>query len=41
MSAQDQKGQHKTQYGKRLIEDLSTALSSEFGKGLSYANLCN
>jgi predicted nuclease of restriction endonuclease-like (RecB) superfamily len=38
---EQQQGQHKAQYGKRLIEDLSAALSTEFGKGFSYANLCN
>ena len=38
---QQQQGQHKAQYGKRLIEDLSTALTADFGKGFSYANLCN
>jgi predicted nuclease of restriction endonuclease-like (RecB) superfamily len=38
---EQQQGQHKAQYGQRLIEDLSTALSTEFGKGFSYANLCN
>ena len=38
---QQQQGQHKAQYGKRLIEDLSTALTADLGKGFSYANLCN
>ncbi|WP_275575155.1 DUF1016 N-terminal domain-containing protein [Methylocucumis oryzae] len=38
---EEQRGQHKAQYGKRLIEDLSTALTSDFGKGFSYANLYN
>lgn len=38
---EEQLGQHKAQYGKRLIEDLSTALTSDFGKGFSYANLYN
>ena len=38
---EEQLGQHKAQYGTRLIEDLSTALTTDFGKGFSYANLCN
>lgn len=38
---EEQRGQHKTQYGKRLIEDLSAALMADFGKGFSYANLYN
>lgn len=38
---EEQRGQQKAEYGKRLIEDLSTALCSEFGKGFSYANLYN
>lgn len=36
---EEQLGQHKAQYGTRLIEDLSAALTAEFGKGFSYANL--
>ncbi len=38
---EEQRGQHKALYGKRLIEDLSTALTADFGKGFSYANLYN
>jgi len=38
---EEQQGQHKAKYGKRLIEDLSTSLTSDFGKGFSYANLYN
>lgn len=38
---EEQRGQYKAQYGKRLMEDLSTALTSDFGKGFSYANLYN
>lgn len=38
---EEQRGRHKAQYGKRLIEDLSTALTTDFGKGFSYANLYN
>ena len=38
---EEQRGESRAEYGKRLIEDLSTALTSDFGKGFSYANLCN
>ena len=38
---EEQQGQHKAKYGKRLIEDLSIALTAGFGKGFSYANLYN
>ena len=38
---EEQQGQHKAQYGTRLMEALSIALSAEFGKGFSYANLYN
>lgn len=38
---EEQHGQHKAEYGARLIEDLSTALMTDFGKGFSYANLYN
>jgi len=38
---EEQDGEVKAKYGKRLIEDLSTALQAELGKGFSYANLCN
>lgn len=38
---EEQCGQHKAEYGGRLIEDLSTALTADFGKGFSYANLYN
>jgi hypothetical protein len=38
---EEQQGRHKAEYGKRLMEDLSTALTSDFGKGFSYANLYN
>jgi predicted nuclease of restriction endonuclease-like (RecB) superfamily len=38
---EEQLGQAKAQYGLRLIEDLSAALTADFGKGFSYANLCN
>ena len=38
---EEQQGESKAAYGKRLIEDLSTALTNDFGKGFSYANLYN
>lgn len=38
---EEQQGQDKAQYGSRLIEDLSLALTADFGKGFSYANLYN
>ncbi|WP_286818955.1 PDDEXK nuclease domain-containing protein [Desulfobacter sp. UBA2225] len=38
---EEQQGEHKAAYGKRLIEELSAALTSDFGKGFSYANLYN
>ncbi|OYY74866.1 MAG: hypothetical protein B7Y40_02635 [Gammaproteobacteria bacterium 28-57-27] len=38
---EEQRGQHKAEYGACLIEDLSAALTADFGKGFSYANLYN
>ena len=38
---EEQQGEQKAKYGKRLIEDLSAALTSDFGRGFSYANLYN
>jgi predicted nuclease of restriction endonuclease-like (RecB) superfamily len=38
---EEQHGQHKAQYGTRLIQELSAALTADFGKGFSYANLYN
>ena len=38
---EEQMGEAKAKYGKRLMEDLSTALTNDFGKGFSYANLYN
>lgn len=38
---EEQRGQHKAEYGSRLLENLSKALTSDFGKGFSYANLRN
>ena len=38
---EEQEGENRAEYGKRLIEDLSTALTADFGRGFSYANLYN
>jgi len=38
---EEQQGQLKAEYGKRLMEDLSFVLTSDFGKGFSCANLYN
>jgi predicted nuclease of restriction endonuclease-like (RecB) superfamily len=38
---EEQQGKHKAQYGTRLMEALSMALTADFGKGFSNANLYN
>jgi len=38
---EEQKGSERAEYGKQLIKNLSIALTSEFGKGFSVANLKN
>jgi predicted nuclease of restriction endonuclease-like (RecB) superfamily len=38
---EEQQGESKAKYGKRLMEELSIALTTDFGKGFSYANLYN
>lgn len=38
---EEQRGQHKAEYGSRLLENLSKALTLDFGRGFSYANLRN
>jgi len=38
---EEQQGDSKAKYGKRILENLSIELSNEFGKGFSYANLRN
>lgn len=38
---EEQQGKQKAQYGTRLMEALSIALTADFGKGFSYANLYN
>jgi len=38
---EQKQGDSKAIYGKRLMEELSKALTADFGKGFSYANLYN
>lgn len=38
---EEQEGKTRAEYGKKLIENLSKALTKEFGRGFSYANLWN
>ena len=38
---EEQQGQPKAQYGSRLLENLSRALTASLGSGFSYANLRN
>ena len=38
---EDQKGNEKATYGDALLKQLSIALTMDFGKGFSYANLRN
>ncbi|BDT67068.1 putative nuclease YhcG [Comamonadaceae bacterium OS-1] len=38
---EEQQGKQKAQYGTRSMEALSIALTADFGKGFSYANLYN
>ncbi|OYV00845.1 MAG: hypothetical protein CFE26_23530, partial [Verrucomicrobiales bacterium VVV1] len=38
---EEQGGSAKSNYGERLLPELSRALTKEFGKGFSYANLRN
>lgn len=38
---EEQQGKHRADYGKGLIQALSTELSKEFGKGFSTTNLSN
>ncbi|MGL4943187.1 MAG: PDDEXK nuclease domain-containing protein [Thermoguttaceae bacterium] len=38
---QEQHGESKAAYGESILKELSTALTAEFGKGFSYANLRN
>ena len=36
---EDQKGKHRAEYAKKMLEQLSKQLTSEFGKGYSMTNL--
>lgn len=38
---EEQKGEARAEYGKRLIKELSVQLSNEFGKGFTEANVWN
>lgn len=38
---EEQGGSAKSTYGDRLLPELSRALTADFGKGFSYANLRN
>jgi predicted nuclease of restriction endonuclease-like (RecB) superfamily len=38
---EEQQGNERAAYGEAILKNLSIALSSEFGKGFSYANLRN
>ncbi len=38
---QEQHGAERAEYGKAVLKELSVALTAEFGKGFSYANLRN
>ena len=35
----EQKGQHRAEYGKKVLIDLSERLTKEFGRGFSVENL--
>jgi predicted nuclease of restriction endonuclease-like (RecB) superfamily len=38
---EEQNGQNRAEYGEAILKNLSVALTEEFGKGFSYANLRN
>ena len=38
---QEQGGENRAAYGEQVLKELSVALTAEFGKGFSYANLRN
>lgn len=38
---EEQGGKDRAKYGEAVLKELSKSLSSEFGKGFSYANLRN
>ncbi len=37
----EQRGEHRAEYGTKALKELSKALTAEFGNGFSYANLRN
>ena len=37
----EQAGQQRAEYGKRVLADLAQRLSTEFGVGFRLSNLCN
>lgn len=41
ITTQKQKGENRAEYGKKNIQNLSTRLTNEFGKGFSVQNLWN
>ncbi len=38
---EEQHGESRAKYGKKILQNLSKSLTNEFGKGFSYANLRN
>lgn len=38
---EEQQGEKRAEYGEQIVRELSKALTAEFGKGFSYANLKN
>jgi hypothetical protein len=38
---EEQRGERRAEYGKRLIDELSRRLKSEFGRGFDKSNLWN
>ena len=38
---EEQAGEARAEYGKKILSKLSIALTDDFGKGFSYANLRN
>lgn len=39
--SEEQNGNERAAYGEAILKELSIALTAEFGKGFSYANLYN
>jgi hypothetical protein len=38
---EEQNGQHRAEYGKKVLENLSKELTADFGKGFSLRNIRN